>query len=120
MKTSWLLLVALALGGCAMNPTTLMESGDRYEYSSTQNPRALADCMARNLSNFGHGGMPSTVRSGATQDVVELVVPVTGDLGTLLFAQIVPNPRGSHATSWQHPNAIFGLRETATASTKGC
>jgi hypothetical protein len=113
------LLLFLVLTGCAQTRLGLRESGLRREFTSTQSPGAVAQCIARNgeenilidSSRIGDREQPGTLEYSSRNSVS----------GAFLLAVIEPNGAGSRILTYVNGNAVAWIRQDqAELIMKGC
>lgn len=117
MKAAYVALTLLA--GCA-GTADLLETGHRFQFTSTREPKAEAHCVARNAERhpFMRGTVP-TVREGDRPGVYEVVVNVPLLANTDALVIIEPAAKGSAITVYALGDRDF-YENRAKEYVEGC
>ena len=120
MITRLITAFALVLAGCALNEGTLRQENSPLTYTSANPPRAVAECMARNMEVV-------LVRAHATIRPMEspggLEVLARGPNDSLYaLAEITANGKDTSASMWFSPilHMLRGPQETGMKFMLGC
>jgi len=114
------LFLVAAISGCALNESTLRQETSPLTYTSTNPPKAVAECMARNMETVLLGAH-SAIRSMEGAGGLE-VIARGGDDSIYAIAEITSNGRESSASMWfsQVLHLIRGPQENGMKFMLGC
>lgn len=118
-KLHVLSLVA-ALSGCALNENTLRQEASPLTYTSTNAPKAVAECMAKNMESVllgAHTAIRPVEGTGGLK-----VIARGGDDSIYAIGEITSNGKVSSASMWfsQVLHLVRGPQENGMKFMLGC
>jgi hypothetical protein len=112
----YVLLLALAMAGCAANPRGGVSQGGTYSYRSQQPPDAAARCFARNAEEHSSALVAEVTRR---EDAAEVIVRVKNGL-TYATATFRASGRGSTGSITLMVVSSGGQSDLLQSLTEGC
>jgi hypothetical protein len=112
----YVLLLALAIAGCAANPRGSGAQGGTYNYRSQQPPEAVARCFARNAEEHSSALVAEVT---PREDAAEVIVRVKNGL-TYATATFRASGRGSTGSITLMVVSSGGQSDLLQSLTEGC
>jgi hypothetical protein len=120
MATRLITVLTMVLAGCALNESALRQESPPLIYNSANPPRAVAECMARNMEAVLLGAH-ATVRPMQSPGGLE-VIARGGDDSIYALAEVSANGKDTAASMWfsRILYLLRGPQETGMKFMLGC